>query len=66
MPLTIHGSLLARLDQLGSAREVAKIAAVIGRDFSIGLLASVTGQAESNASGGPPASKIRADPAQRT
>jgi class 3 adenylate cyclase/tetratricopeptide (TPR) repeat protein len=47
MPLTIHGSLLARLDQLGPAREVAKIAAVIGRDFSIELLASVTGQAES-------------------
>jgi class 3 adenylate cyclase/predicted ATPase len=47
MPLTLHGSLLARLDQLGAAREVAKIAAVIGRDFSIELLASVTGQAES-------------------
>jgi predicted ATPase len=46
LPLTIHGSLLARLDRLGAARDVAKIAAVIGRDFSIELLASVSGRAE--------------------
>jgi len=34
IPPTLEQSLTARLDRLGSAREVAHIAAVIGRDFS--------------------------------
>ena len=34
---------MARLDRLGPAREVAQIAAVIGRDFSYGLLRAVAG-----------------------
>jgi predicted ATPase len=33
-PPTLQHSLTARLDRLGSAREVAQIAAVIGREFS--------------------------------
>jgi predicted ATPase len=33
--------LTARLDRLGPAREVAQIAAVIGRDFSYTLLRAV-------------------------
>jgi class 3 adenylate cyclase/predicted ATPase len=34
IPVTLHGSLLARLDRLGSGREVAQIGAALGRRFS--------------------------------
>jgi hypothetical protein len=40
---TRKASLTARLDRLGSAREVAQIGAVIGRGFSYGLLRDVAG-----------------------
>ena len=36
IPPTLQQSLMARLDRLGPAREVAQIGAVIGRDFSYG------------------------------
>jgi predicted ATPase len=39
-------SLMARLDRLGSAKEVAQIGAVIGREFSHALLAAVGHKAE--------------------
>jgi predicted ATPase len=38
VPPTLQQSLLARLDRLGPAREVAQIGSVIGRGFSYGLL----------------------------
>ena len=38
IPPTLQQSLMARLDRLGPAREVAQIGSVIGRDFSYGLL----------------------------
>jgi class 3 adenylate cyclase len=38
IPPTLQQSLTARLDRLGSAREVAQIGAVVGRDFSYPLL----------------------------
>ena len=41
IPPTLQQSLMARLDRLGPAREVAQIGAVIGRDFSYGLLRAV-------------------------
>jgi len=41
IPATLHDSLLARLDHLGLAREVAQLAAVIGREFSFELLDAV-------------------------
>jgi predicted ATPase/class 3 adenylate cyclase len=41
VPATLHASLMARLDRLGSAKEVAQIAAVIGREFSHALLATL-------------------------
>jgi class 3 adenylate cyclase/predicted ATPase len=41
IPPTLQQSLAARLDRLGEAREVAQIGAVLGRDFSHALLASV-------------------------
>ncbi len=43
IPPTLQQSLAARLDRLGDAREVAQIGAVLGRDFSHGLLRSVGG-----------------------
>ena len=42
VPATLHASLMARLDRLGSAaKEVAQIGAGIGREFSYELLAAV-------------------------
>ena len=42
VPATLHASLMARLDRLGStAREVAQIGAALGREFSYELLAAV-------------------------
>ena len=38
IPPTLQQSLMARLDRLGPAREVAQIGSVIGRGFSYGLL----------------------------
>jgi class 3 adenylate cyclase len=46
IPPTLQQSLTARLDRLGSARDVAQIGAVIGRDFSYGLLRDVAGIAD--------------------
>jgi class 3 adenylate cyclase len=43
IPPTLQQSLTARLDRLGSAREVAQVGAVIGRGFSYGLLGAVAG-----------------------
>jgi len=42
IPATLHASLIARLDRLGSvAKEVAQIGAVIGREFSYELIQPV-------------------------
>jgi predicted ATPase len=41
IPATLHDSLMARLDRLGPAKEVIQIGAVIGREFSYGLLQAV-------------------------
>src|SRR5215471_11461945 len=41
IPKTLQGSLLARLDRLGRAKEVAQIGAVIGREFTHELLGAV-------------------------
>ena len=46
VPATLKDSLMARLDQLGEAREVAQIAAVIGRQFAFALLAAVARRPE--------------------
>jgi class 3 adenylate cyclase/predicted ATPase len=42
IPATLTDSLMARLDRLVSAKEVAQIGAVIGREFSYDLLASAS------------------------
>ena len=41
IPTTLHASLLARLDRLAPVREVAQIAAALGRQFSHEIIASV-------------------------
>jgi class 3 adenylate cyclase/tetratricopeptide (TPR) repeat protein len=44
VPTTLRDLLMARLDQLGAAKSVAQIGAVIGRDFSHELLAEIAGE----------------------
>jgi tetratricopeptide (TPR) repeat protein len=48
IPPTLQQSLMARLDRLGSAREVAQVSAVIGRDFSHALLRAVAGMEDAS------------------
>jgi tetratricopeptide (TPR) repeat protein len=42
IPPTLHDSLLARLDRLGTAKETAQLGAALGREFSHELLAAVS------------------------
>ena len=42
IPMTLHDSLMARLDRLASVRLVAQIGAAIGREFSYALLRTVS------------------------
>jgi class 3 adenylate cyclase len=46
VPASLHASLMARLDRLGSAKEVAQIGSVIGREFSHSLLAAIAHKPE--------------------
>jgi predicted ATPase len=46
VPASLQASLMARLDRLGSAKEVAQIGAVIGREFSHTVLSAVVSKAE--------------------
>ena len=46
VPASLHASLMARLDRLGSAKEAAQIGAAIGREFSHALLAAVVRKPE--------------------
>ncbi len=46
VPASLHASLMARLDRLGSAKEVSQIGAVIGREFSHPLLAAIARKSE--------------------
>lgn len=46
IPATLSDSLMSRLDRLGSAKAVAQVGAVIGREFSHELLAKVAGRDE--------------------
>jgi predicted ATPase len=41
VPATLHDSLMARLDRLGDAKELAQVAAVIGRQFPESLLEAI-------------------------
>jgi predicted ATPase len=50
VPASLHASLMARLDRLGRAKEVAQIGATIGREFSHSLIAAVARKPESELS----------------
>jgi tetratricopeptide (TPR) repeat protein len=41
IPATLHDSLMARLDRLGSAKQVAQLGAVVGREFAYEVLQAV-------------------------
>lgn len=41
LPFTLHDSLMARLDRLESAKHVAQLAAVLGREFPYDMLADL-------------------------
>ena len=46
VPASLHASLMARLDRLGPAKEVAQMGAAIGREFSHALVDAVVGEPE--------------------
>jgi predicted ATPase len=46
VPASLQASLMARLDRLGPAKEVAQVGAAIGREFSHALLSAVASKSE--------------------
>jgi len=46
VPASLHASLMARLDRLGPAKELAQVGAAIGREFSHAVLAAVARKPE--------------------
>ena len=46
IPATLHDSLTARLDGMGPAREIIRVASVLGREFSYRLISAVTERPE--------------------
>jgi class 3 adenylate cyclase/predicted ATPase len=50
VPASLHASLMARLDRLGPAKEIAQIGAAIGREFSHALLAAASRKPEAELS----------------
>jgi class 3 adenylate cyclase/predicted ATPase/tRNA A37 threonylcarbamoyladenosine biosynthesis protein TsaE len=52
VPASLHASLMARLDRLGRAKELAQIGAAIGREFSHALLAALVGKPEAELGSG--------------
>jgi predicted ATPase len=46
VPASLHASLMARLDRLGPAKEIAQIGSAIGREFSHAMLAAVVRKPE--------------------
>jgi class 3 adenylate cyclase/predicted ATPase len=48
VPASLHASLMARLDRLGSVKEIAQVGSVIGREFSHALLSAVAHMPEAD------------------
>jgi predicted ATPase len=46
VPASLHASLMARLDRLGPAKELAQVGAAIGREFTPSLLVAVARKPE--------------------
>jgi predicted ATPase len=51
IPSTLYDSLMTRLDRLGTAKEVAQLAATIGREFSYELLREISPLEETRITG---------------
>lgn len=41
IPVTLRGSLMARLDRLGEIKEIAQIASIVGREFTFAMLEAI-------------------------
>ncbi|MCC6558429.1 MAG: protein kinase [Polyangiaceae bacterium] len=63
IPATLHDSLIARLDRLGPAKEVAQLGAVLGRSFRHDVLEQVAAGPPGPAPAGP--ATARPDSSQR-
>lgn len=50
IPSSLHDLLIAKLDRIPEARNIAQLASIIGREFSFDLLLMLTGMEESNLS----------------
>jgi class 3 adenylate cyclase len=48
VPLTLQDSLMARLDRLGRAKDIAQVASVIGRQFAYVVLEAIAGAGDSD------------------
>ena len=48
VPSTLQASLMARLDRLNSAKDIAQIGACIGREFTVDMLAAVSKRSEAD------------------
>ena len=60
VPASLHASLMARLDRVPGVKEVAQVAACIGREFAYPLLTAISSSARSRATSRPgPASRRR-------
>jgi class 3 adenylate cyclase/tetratricopeptide (TPR) repeat protein len=46
IPATLQDSLMARLDRLGSAKEIAQVGSAIGREFSYSLVSTLVGRGD--------------------
>ena len=52
IPDTLQDALMARLDQLNTAKEVAQLGAVLGREFAYELLAAIAPQDQDSVQAG--------------
>ena len=52
IPATLADSLMARLDRLGAAKEIAQIASIIGREFSYPMLNAIADRTPSDLAAG--------------
>jgi class 3 adenylate cyclase/predicted ATPase len=46
IPVTLHASLMARLDRLGAVKELTQLGSAIGREFSHALIEAVAGKSQ--------------------
>lgn len=52
VPVSLQSSLVARLDRLGDAKDLAQIGSVVGREFSFNMLAALSERTEEEVANG--------------